>query len=294
MKTENRHSARTKFSAYLELMKPRIMLMILITTAFSFYLGNKGFTPFSLLVITLIGTALVKGGAAALNHFLERDQDALMDRTKHRPIPAGIISSQNALSFGILLILSGIIVLVLYVNLLTAFLGLLTAFLYVLVYTPAKRISWINTSIGAIPGALPAMGGWAAATGQLEWGAWIMFGILFFWQHPHFYAIATMFKDDYAKAGFKMLPIVDSSGKRTVRHMIWNGLFLIPISLLPTFIGLTGNFYFFSVLGIGILYLLSNFPLMRNYSVRNARLVLRASVIYLPTLLILIISDATF
>ncbi|MEE9189755.1 MAG: heme o synthase, partial [Candidatus Neomarinimicrobiota bacterium] len=214
MKLENRKPPSSRFVAYIDLTKPRIIVMILVTTAFSFYLAAHGFQPYNLLAAVLIGTALLKGGAATLNHYLERDADSLMERTRSRPLPAGIIPPQNALSFGLILILFGVIILLLYVNLLTAFLGLLSVFLYVLVYTPAKRITWINTTIGAIPGALPAMGGWAAATGTLDWGAWIMFGIIFFWQHPHFYAIATMCREDYNKAGFKMLPVIDIDGTR--------------------------------------------------------------------------------
>jgi protoheme IX farnesyltransferase len=294
MKLENRHPPASKFLAYIDLTKPRIIVMILVTTAFSFYLAAHGFQPFNLLVGVLIGTALLKGGAATLNHYLERDVDNLMERTKFRPLPQGIIPSQNALSIGLILILFGIVVLLFYVNLLTAFLGLLSAFLYVLIYTPAKRITWINTSIGAIPGALPAMGGWAAATGTLDWGAWIMFGIIFFWQHPHFYAIATMCRQDYRKAGFKMLPVLDWEGARTVRHMIWHTLFLIPVSLMPVFLGLSGYIYFTGVLLLGIMYLLSTIPLAREYSAVNARKVLKASIVYLPALLILIVSDTAF
>jgi protoheme IX farnesyltransferase len=288
---QERHPAHSRLSAYLELTKPRIMLLVLLTTSFSFYLGGKGIPSFALLGWTLLGTALVKGGAATLNHFLERDTDARMERTSSRPIPAGIIPPQNALSFGLLQVLAGVIILVNYVNLLTAFLGLLSAFLYVLVYTPLKRLTWLNTSIGAIPGALPAMGGWTAATGHLDPGAWVIFGILFFWQHPHFYAIAVMCREDYARAGFKMIPVLDTDGHRTTRHILWHAFFLIPVSLLPYFLHITGHLYLVGVALLGLAYFSVGWALRRDFTTVRAQWLLRASLIYFPSLLILTLMD---
>ena len=285
------HLASSTFSAYLELVKPRIMLMVLVTTFFGFYLASRGQISAPLLVFTLFGVALVKGGAATLNHFLERDTDALMERTKLRPIPSGMVSPANALAFGIILTLAGVGLLAWKVNLLTAFLGLLTAFLYVLVYTPLKRITWLNTRIGAIPGALPAMGGWAAATNSLSAGAWVLFAILFFWQHPHFYSIAILYKDEYKKAGLVMLPGLDSTGKRTFHQVLFHSILLILVSILPVVLGLSGKVYLIGVLLIGFYYAAAGLPLGKSLSVNTARRLLRVSVLYLPVMMILIIAD---
>ncbi|MDO8580308.1 MAG: heme o synthase, partial [Candidatus Omnitrophota bacterium] len=236
-------NSKSLFSAYLELTKPRILSLVLVTTALGFFLGGKGVFSWGTLIYLLIGASGVCAGSGVLNQYLERDVDCLMLRTQKRPLPTGIISPSEALSFGIILILAGLIVLCLKVNLLTAFLGILTAFLYVLVYTPLKKISWLNTTIGSIPGAIPPMGGWAAATNNLDLGAWVLFFILFLWQHPHFYAIAWMCKEDYKRAGFKMLPVVDPDGISTFRQIIIYSLILIPVSLVPSFIGISGKIY---------------------------------------------------
>lgn len=277
--------------AYLELAKPRIVTMVLVTAVIGYVLGGHGDASFPLLLCTLIGTAMVAGGAGALNHYLERDCDLLMERTRRRPIPSGAVAPQDALTYGIVLVLGGLILLVAMVNLLTAFLGLLTAFLYVLVYTPMKRLSWLNTIVGAIPGAIPPMGGWAAATGRLDAGAWVLFAILFIWQHPHFYAIAWMFKEDYGKGGFKMLPVVEPDGKSTFRQIVLFSILLIPVSLLPTVIGLSGHVYFLGALVLGGWMLFRGMVLAWSGSVADARRVLTASVVYLPVLLGLILAD---
>ena len=168
---------------------------------------------------------------------------------------------------------------------------MLTTLSYLFVYTPLKRITWLNTPIGAIPGALPPLGGWVAGAGTLEPEAWILFAILFLWQHPHFYAIALMFKDDYEKAGFKMLPVVEPDGKRTNRQIIWHSLLLIPVSIVPVYINLLGLVYFYGALLLGLGYFLSGFLLVKKYSVDNARSLLRMSVIYLPALFGIILLD---
>ena len=286
-------NTRSTFQAYLELTKPRIMTLVLVTTTLGFYLGGKGIHDWMLLFNLLLGASCVCAGSGVLNHYLERDIDCKMMRTKNRPIPMGLVSASNALSFGMILILLGLIVLYARVNLLTAFLSLLTAFLYILVYTPMKRISWLNTTIGSIPGAIPPMGGWAAATGNLDWGAWILFAILFIWQHPHFYAIAWMFKDDYKRAGFKMLPVVEPDGQSTFHQIFWYSLALIPISLLPTLAGMSGAIYFTGALlaGLGLFYVSRN--LIRSHTNADAHKLLKATVFYLPLLLILIVLDVT-
>lgn len=285
---------RFPISAYIELSKPRILNLILVTTTLGYFLGGKGIHNVLNLIFTLTGAGLTCAGASALNNYLERDSDGKMNRTKNRSIPMGIISPNNALLFGISMVLLGILLLAWKINILTAFLSLLTAFLYVLVYTPMKKISWLNTSIGAIPGAIPPLGGWAAATGQLDFGGWVLFLILFIWQHPHFYSIAWMFKEDYQRGGFKMLPVIEPDGKRTFFQILVFSIVLIPVSLIPTFIGMSGKVYFYGALAAGLILLSIAATLTVSKTVLDARKLLKASVIYLPALLFLIIIDVSF
>lgn len=269
-------------------------MMVLVTTALGFYFADHGIHRPCLLLWTLLGSALTCGGASALNQYLERDVDALMQRTKKRPIPMGIILPQEAFVFGISLILTGLLVFCWKVNLLTAFLSLLTCFLYILVYTPMKRLTWLNTTFGAIPGAVPPLGGWAAAANHLDPGGWILFLIMFTWQHPHFYAIAWLLKEDYQKAGFKMLPVVYPDAKFTFSQITAFSFLLIAFSLVPSLMGMSGKIYFWGALclGMGILY--TAFLFQRSQSNLDARRILGASIIYLPLLLILIIADGIF
>jgi protoheme IX farnesyltransferase len=280
--------------SYVELAKPRILSMVLVTTTIGFFLAAKGIHPLPTLLVTLLGVGCATGGSAALNNYLERDADGKMERTRHRALPAGTIQPSNALAFGISLVLIGLVALIWAVNLLTAFLVLLASFLYVLVYTPMKRLTWLNTTFGAIPGAIPPMCGWAAATGRLDPGAWVLFLILFAWQHPHFYAIAWMFRDDYRNAGFKMLPVVDPSGASTFRQTILFAVLLIGVSVLPTIIGMTGKVYCIGALVMGVALLVVGALFTRSKSFLDARRLLKASVVYLPLLLLLIIVDAGF
>jgi protoheme IX farnesyltransferase len=280
--------------SYVELAKPRILSMVLVTTTIGFFLAAKGIHPLPTLLVTLLGVGCATGGSAALNNYLERDADGKMERTRHRALPAGTIQPSNALAFGISLVLIGLVALIWAVNLLTAFLVLLASFLYVLVYTPMKRLTWLNTTFGAIPGAIPPMCGWAAATGRLDPGAWVLFLILFAWQHPHFYAIAWMFRDDYRNAGFKMLPVVDPSGTSTFRQTILFAVLLIGVSVLPTIIGMTGKVYCIGALVMGVALLVVGALFARSKSFLDARRLLKASVVYLPLLLLLIIVDAGF
>jgi len=268
--------------------------MVLVTTTLGFLLGGGSRGPLALLFLTLMGVGGATGGAAVLNNYLERDFDAKMVRTRKRALPAGLIEPLRALAFGVGLVLSGVLLLVWAANLLAGFLVLLAAFLYVLVYTPLKRITWWNTTFVAIPRAIPPMAGWAAATGHVDPGAWALFAILFAWQHPHFFAIAWMFRDDYREAGFKMLPVIDSSGLQTVRLTIGFSLVLLGVSLIPTLIGMTGWFYFSGTLMIGLLMLMVALSFARDRSVGNARRLLKSSVLYLPLLLLFIIVDAGF
>ncbi|MEE3135960.1 MAG: heme o synthase, partial [Candidatus Neomarinimicrobiota bacterium] len=217
-----KQKAKSMLSVYLELSKLNILSLVLVATFLGYYLGNMGIGSWEKLLFTLLGTSLTAAGSGALNHYQEREPDSLMKRTKNRPLPAGLISPLHVLLYGVFMVISGSILLVWKVNFLTGFLSLLTAFLYVIVYTPLKRITWLNTSIGSIPGALPIIGGWTAATGEIGTMAWILFGIMYLWQHPHFYAIAWMCKDDYREANFKMLPVVEPDGNRTIRQIFWH------------------------------------------------------------------------
>ena len=227
----NPSPATSQLGAFFELTKPRITFLNLVSTALGYYLGSQGEIIMNHFFITMMGTFLLAGGAGSINHFVEKDLDKLMDRTQSRPIPAGVVSSKNALFFGVSISIFGFIILAALVNHLTAVLGLITVLLYIFVYTPLKKITWLNTTIGAIPGAMPALGGWAASANELNPNAWILFSILFLWQHPHFYAIALMCKEDYKKAGFQMLPVIEHESNRTNRQILWHAFLLIPVSL---------------------------------------------------------------
>ena len=286
--------AKSKFSAFIELTKPRITLLILISTALGYYLAESAMINYLNFFYTILGTAILSGGAGTINHCIERDLDMLMDRTKSRPIPTGLISIKNALNFGLAQSIIGFAILWVFVNQLTATLGLATILLYLFVYTPLKKITWLSTTIGAIPGAMPALGGWAASVNELSPNAWILFAILFLWQHPHFYAIAIMCKDDYERAGFKMLPVIEKENHRTNRQIIWHAFLLIPVSLYFVVTGALGIFYFWGALLLGIVYLISSIPLLKESSIKNAKLLLRTSVAYLPLLLIIILIDLNY
>ena len=277
--------------AYYELTKPSITFMILVSTALGYFMGGNGISNYQHFILTLLGSCLISSGSGALNHFAESESDKIMYRTNLRPIPAGIILPENAMIFGVALIFIGSGILYFFINTLTCVLALMTALMYLFIYTPLKKLTWLNAPIGAIPGAIPPIGGWVAATGSLDPEAWILFAILFLWQHPHFYAIALMFKDDYKKAGLKMLPVVEPNGSRTNRQIIWHALLLIPVSVMPVYINLLGMIYFWAALILGIGYLSSGFILAKQYSVNNARLVLKVSVFYLPILFLTIMVD---
>ena len=283
--------ATSQLGAFFELTKPRITFLILVSTALGFYLGSQGEINSNQFAVTIIGTFLLAGGAGAINHFVEKDLDKLMDRTQSRPIPAGIISSKSALFFGVSISMFGFIILATLVNHLTAILGLITVLLYIFVYTPLKKITWLNTTIGAIPGAMPALGGWAASANELDPNAWILFSILFLWQHPHFYAIALMCKEDYEKAGFQMLPVIEKESNRTNRQIMWHAFLLIPVSLFFVVTGVLGEIYFWGASALGVGYLISGIPLLKSTTFDNAKFLLKISVIYLPALLVVIFID---
>ncbi len=282
---------KSKGLAYIELTKPRITWMILVSTALGFFLGSKFNFDFNRFFWTLFGSGLVSSGSGALNHFAEEDSDRLMERTRSRPIQTGIISSDHVMYFGTVLILLGTAILYFFVNPIVTVLALMTSLLYLFIYTPLKKITWLNTTIGAIPGALPPVGGWVAGSGRLDPESWILFFILFFWQHPHFFAIALMYRDDYKKANLQMLPSIEETSSRTNRQIVWHLFLLIPVSLIPFYIGLLGKIYLVGAAILGLIYLASGLLMIKSYSLKSAKTLLRVSVVYLPVLFLIIIFD---
>ncbi|MCI0748826.1 MAG: heme o synthase [Verrucomicrobia subdivision 3 bacterium] len=274
-----------------ELVKARLTFLVLITTLVGFYVGASGALDWTLMVHTLAGTALLACGAAALNQLIEREHDAKMRRTECRPLPSGRLTPNTVLIFGGACSIAGLVYLAAAVNPLTGLLGAITLVTYVFVYTPLKRVTWLNTAIGAVPGALPPLMGWTAATNELSPAAWCLFGILFFWQIPHFLAIAWMYRDEYAKAGFVMLPAVDPEGSRTAHYAVSHTLGLLFASLSPVLFGLTGSIYMYGALIIGLAFLAAAFAFGRRLDVARARQLFFASIIYLPLLLGLMVLD---
>jgi protoheme IX farnesyltransferase len=280
-------------SAYLELTKPRITVFILMSTAIGFLCGSHVGAHWSLftLIHTILGTALIASGTAALNQWYEREADAKMNRTKARPIPSRRLTARRALTFGLALSVTGFVELAWGANLLTGMLGLFTMASYLLVYTPLKQRSPISTTIGAIPGAMPPLIGYAAAAGILNAEAWVLYAILFLWQFPHFYAIAWMYREDYARAGIQMLPVVEPDGESTARRMWLFSLALIPISVLPKYFGGAGNWYVAGAIALGLMFLWSGVRVSLDPTRPRARQVLLASVVYLPLLYGLLVLD---
>lgn len=280
-----------RLADFWEMTKPGITLMVVLTAGLGFLLAEQGSFQFLLLLHTLIGTGLVSAGGSVLNHVLERDTDALMERTANRPLPTGRMNPDVALSFGVLLAVVGLVELALAVNLLTALLGAVAIAGYVFVYTPLKRISSLATVIGAIPGAIPPMMGWSAVRNELDAAAWVLFGILFFWQLPHFLAIAWLCREDYARGGFPMLTVLDPEGVRAGRQAILYGAALVPVSLLPSLLGLMGTIYFVGALAFGLAYLGFSFAFAQARSNPGARRLMLASLLYFPALLLIMLLD---
>ena len=276
---------------YIELTKPRITWLILMSTGIGFWLGLKTPLDWWVLFHTILGTALIASGTATLNQWYESDRDAKMNRTKHRPIPMGQVTPMKAFVWGVFLSLAGFVELWLGANLLTAWLGLFTLGTYLFIYTPLKPVHWHSTTIGAIPGAMPPVIGYAAAAGLLNWEAAALFAILFFWQFPHFYAIAWMYRDDYAQGGIRMLPVVEPDGASTARQIVAYSVLLIPISLLPNWLGMTGWVYFVGALALGLYFLRAGVQVFQDRTRVRARAVLLSSVIYLPALYCLMVLD---
>lgn len=280
-----------RVSDYIELTKPRITWLILMSTAIGYYFGHEGIWRIWPIFHALVGTGLIASGTAALNQWYEREADEKMRRTQGRPIPSGRVAAPKALYFGIALEIAGSLELWLGVNGLTSLLGIATIVLYLCAYTPLKQKTWWSTTVGAIPGAMPPLIGYAAASGRLSADAWVLYAILFLWQFPHFYAIAWMYRDDYSRAGIQMLPVVEPDGLSTSRQIVLYSVLLIPISLLPHWLGMTGSIYLVGALAMGLWFLYSGLRVSFDRTRIRARRVLLTSVIYLPVLYGLMVLD---
>lgn len=278
---------------YASMLKPRITFLVMVTALAGSVLAFAGPVNWWPVIHMLIGTAFCSGGASALNQFVERDVDGLMRRTQNRPLPTGRISPNSAFAFGLIVSAIGVVYLAAWVNALSAGVGLFTITSYLLVYTPSKRVTWWSTLIGAVPGAMPPVLGWAAVRGDLGMGAGILFAIMFLWQIPHFLSIAWMYRADYDRAGFPVLPVCDPSGGRTARHITSHCVALLFVSLAPTWMGLTGQIYFVGALIIGIVFLAFGIATAVYKTQLSAKRLLLASIVYHPILLALIMIDST-
>jgi protoheme IX farnesyltransferase len=265
--------------------------MVLITTAVGYYLASPPVIQWTQLVHTLLGVTLASAGTLALNQYLERDLDARMMRTRLRPLPEGRVQPKDALSFGVIMTASGLFYLALLANPLSGLITATSVASYLFLYTPLKLKTPLCIFVGAIPGALPPVTGWAAASGDLPLGAWILFAILFLWQIPHSLAIAVLYRDDYARADFRLLPVVEPDGTTTGQQILINSLALFAVGLLPTMLHLTGVLYFVTALVLGVALLVCGIMLVRSHSTKAARRLLRASLIYLPVLLAVMAFD---
>src|SRR5881396_2724935 len=282
-----RRDSKTRFADLMELTKPRITFLVLVTTAVGFYMGSSDGVNFLLMFHAIVGTALIASGASALNQYVERHLDARMVRTRNRPLPDGRLQTNEALAFSVAISAGGVAYLLYFVNALTALLGLVTLAGYILVYTPLKTRTALCTLIGAFPGAAPPVMGWTAARGEIDAVALSLFAILFLWQMPHFFAISWIFTEDYTRAGFSM----HMSGESTGRQIIFFCCALIPVSILPTLFGLTGMTYFVGAVLLGFIYLGYGFAVALFRSNTHAHRLLRVSVLYLPALLVRMMVD---
>ena len=284
-------SVKARAAAYIELTKPRITFLIVLTSAAGFCLGARGAVNYLTFTHAMIGIALLSSGIATLNQFMERDLDGLMRRTENRPLPSGRLVPFEALWFGIALTLGAELYLALSVNVLTAVMGITVIIGYLFLYTPLKTRTTLSTAVGAFPGAMPPLMGWTAARGEIDVAAWVLFAILFLWQFPHFLAIAWMYREDYGRAGIRMLPVVEPDGRVTGQQIILYALMLVPVSLLPTFLGISGRFYLVAALVLGLLFLGSSIRAALSKSNQHARQLLLASVLYLPLLFGVMVLD---
>jgi protoheme IX farnesyltransferase len=277
---------------YIELTKPRITWLILMSAGVGYFFGLQDGPPdWQRLIHALLGTALVASGTAALNQWWESEADSRMARTRHRPIPSGRISRRGALIFGLAISVLGLVELGVFVNALSSLLAFLALGSYLLFYTPLKKLSPHATSVGAIPGAVPPLIGYAAASGRLDAAAFALYILLFIWQFPHFYSIAWMYREDYARAGIQMLPVIESDGRLTARLILFYSALLIPVSLAPAFLSMTGGFYAAGAVAMGVYFLHAGLRASRERSILRARSVLVASIVYLPALYGLMLLD---
>lgn len=284
-------TTRERIAAYTELTKPRITFLIVLTAAAGFCLASTRGVNYVALLSAMLGIGLLSSGIATLNQYIERDLDGLMRRTADRPLPSGKLLPWEALWFGVALTALGEVYLAAFVNPLTALLGLIVIAGYLFGYTPLKTRSTLSTLVGAFPGAMPPLVGWTAARGDLSLEAWVLFAILFLWQFPHFLAIAWMYREDYSRAGILMLPVVEPEGRITAQQIIAYTVMLLPVSLLPTVLGLSGKLYLLGAIILGLAFLYSSVRAAFSKSRQQARRLLLASVFYLPLLFILMVFD---
>lgn len=283
--------ARQRVAAFVELTKPRIAFLLVLTSAAGFYLGSGENFDYVKFVNSVIGISLLAFGVATLNQYIEREVDVLMDRTAARPLPTSRVTPLEALTFGIIQCAVAELYLFFLVNALTAALGVAVIVGYVLLYTPLKRKSSISTAVGAFPGALPPLMGWTAAADHITVSAWSLFAMQFLWQFPHFLAIAWMYREQYAKAGILMLPVVEPEGRLTAQQIVVFTVMLVPVSLAPYFFGLSGVIYVVGAVLLGLWFLGASVKAARSKSDRDAKKLLMVSVIYLPILFLLMVAD---
>ena len=283
--------ARTRTGDYVALAKPRLNFLVVVSALAGYAMAGGETADAVRLIATVLGTALVAGGASAFNQIIEREPDALMRRTRLRPLPDGRLQAREALAFAVIVSLAGVATLWAGANLLSAAVALATLLIYAVVYTPLKQRTSLSTVIGAIPGALPPVIGWAAARDSLSQGAWVLFGIVFLWQLPHFLAIAWMYREDYARAGFPMLPVIEPDGRSTARQAVIYSAALLPLSLAPTLIGMTGTLYFGGALALTLGFLAMAVKFGTTRTLGDARRLFFASIVYLPLVWILMIAD---
>jgi heme o synthase len=284
---------RNRAADYAALAKPRLNLLVVASAVAGYVMAGGGAGSMASLLWTMAGTGLVAGGASTFNQVFERERDGRMRRTQSRPLPDGRLAAGEALTFGCILSLAGLLMLAVGVNLLAAGVALATLASYAVVYTPLKPHTSFATIIGAVPGALPPVIGWAAASDALSPGAWILFGIVFLWQLPHFLAIAWMYRQDYARAGFPMLPVIDPDGRSTARQAVVYTAALLPLALAPTLAGMSGAVYFVGALGLTLGFLGVSIRFAITRTVADARLLFLTSILYLPILWVLMIANRT-
>lgn len=284
-----RRATSSRAAAFVALTKPRIAVMVLLTVAVGFVLGARGASHPATLALTLLGTGLVAAGASAWNQVIERERDGRMRRTATRPLPAGLLQPLESALFASVLAVAGVVTLLISTNPMAAAVALATFILYVAAYTPLKPITTLNTAVGAIPGALPPVIGWAAATGTVGIEAFSLFLVVFLWQFPHFLAIAWVHRDDYARGGHKMLPCVDPDGRLTARQAVAYALVLVPAGLLPTVAGIAGGWYFAGAFVAGLYYLAASLRFFAHRDDPSARKLMMASFVYLPVILLLLL-----